>query len=720
MLQHCTLSLAPSTQRSTFLLLHKRPMLVNIFKNLPHALRVGSHFMQDINVSEPLSMRSCFETGLDFPMIINAPTTSLIVTDLNYSMIQSITFPQATDTSKPKGDNSECLLLSKDVDMAFQSPGKIGHDSQNTKAEMIPAFKFINSSSLSQDQKTVSPKEAFLDYDHVFTKLEGEAARRKSFRQPTTLTTNFQENQQVTQFRRPAASCFQNIKTNNGIAHSTLSTSAKLQVIMHAKETTLNGMSFRQQRTKCNTTSLNLNLPPQCVPKNAIRWPSSPVSYSCNPLRRFSSNDNEKLGLHALDDGSQFLESNCASRAKNPTYPVLPPHASKSTQRLYKTRQGVEETYSAFKIPSTPEWEEEFSSSSDDVSGIGDFELVSQTSQDILISSGNLNHKTCNNSQFLNKMNSSISQSSNFSGKISNLEAYFPSLSGDTPSLLASRTEVFVEDFNDACSQQSPCTLLCDSSSRNAHLLKVDPGSLSETLRYFTSLESPGSGPGGPLSYDEKNSKNNQSDPSRHKRISVAEQIHSFCQRQEYYINEPKTNFGEDTGKMRDLVTKAINEFEVNNFSKLNLQLPSSLPQPQGQEASLHTKNALSKEVLASNSASVTLKFRRMARKTGSTCSTKSSGALCHLRNRGRFLGRNFINLVQPSASIRKFSDSIKCGYVDKNTGQKCQTLFKRSYDLVRHKETIHDCKGPEGSRMPQWTCEECGGAFSRKDALIR
>ena len=50
-----------------------------------------------------------------------------------------------------------------------------------------------------------------------------------------------------------------------------------------------------------------------------------------------------------------------------------------------------------------------------------------------------------------------------------------------------------------------------------------------------------------------------------------------------------------------------------------------------------------------------------------------------------------------------------------------CGVVFKRPYDLARHKETIHgvalEGKAP---RKTDWKCEECDGSFSRKDALIR
>lgn len=50
-----------------------------------------------------------------------------------------------------------------------------------------------------------------------------------------------------------------------------------------------------------------------------------------------------------------------------------------------------------------------------------------------------------------------------------------------------------------------------------------------------------------------------------------------------------------------------------------------------------------------------------------------------------------------------------------------CGVVFRRPYDLARHKETIHGVgNGDKAPRKSDWKCGECDGMFSRKDALIR
>ena len=67
------------------------------------------------------------------------------------------------------------------------------------------------------------------------------------------------------------------------------------------------------------------------------------------------------------------------------------------------------------------------------------------------------------------------------------------------------------------------------------------------------------------------------------------------------------------------------------------------------------------------------------------------------------------------------FSDNIKargphrCHRINPQTGKPCNTVFSRSYDLIRHEGTIH---APE---KIMFTCDMCGSKqFSRHDALVR
>ncbi|BGP22542.1 hypothetical protein JCM10295v2_001427 [Rhodotorula toruloides] len=65
-------------------------------------------------------------------------------------------------------------------------------------------------------------------------------------------------------------------------------------------------------------------------------------------------------------------------------------------------------------------------------------------------------------------------------------------------------------------------------------------------------------------------------------------------------------------------------------------------------------------------------------------------------------------------------SGSIRCDHLNSD-GSTCGVIFRRPYDLARHKETIHG-EGLKGEkvRVKEWKCEQCGGTFSRKDALLR
>ncbi|GAA5879147.1 hypothetical protein JCM1840_006209 [Sporobolomyces johnsonii] len=75
-------------------------------------------------------------------------------------------------------------------------------------------------------------------------------------------------------------------------------------------------------------------------------------------------------------------------------------------------------------------------------------------------------------------------------------------------------------------------------------------------------------------------------------------------------------------------------------------------------------------------------------------------------------------------SSTSTSSTAITCDHVDTSTGARCGVVFRRPYDLARHKETIHgeSLTGEKlaPGKVKEWRCEECGGTFSRKDALLR
>lgn len=99
---------------------------------------------------------------------------------------------------------------------------------------------------------------------------------------------------------------------------------------------------------------------------------------------------------------------------------------------------------------------------------------------------------------------------------------------------------------------------------------------------------------------------------------------------------------------------------------------------------------------------------------------------------------------VQKAAAAPAAADgTTKCDYVSPITGIACQTAFHRPYDLARHRETIHareeagfmregklkleDCivLGKEvdpkkSTAVVEWKCKSCGANFSRKDAMLR
>ncbi|KAI5475277.1 zinc finger, C2H2-type domain containing protein [Pseudohyphozyma bogoriensis] len=97
--------------------------------------------------------------------------------------------------------------------------------------------------------------------------------------------------------------------------------------------------------------------------------------------------------------------------------------------------------------------------------------------------------------------------------------------------------------------------------------------------------------------------------------------------------------------------------------------------------------------------------FEKPARTSG-----KKRGATTQTPNKRR-------RRAPPAQSTANMTaTSIRCPHVYPD-GASCGVIFRRPYDLARHRETIH---GEGGKAKKEWVCEECHGSFSRKDALIR
>lgn len=97
---------------------------------------------------------------------------------------------------------------------------------------------------------------------------------------------------------------------------------------------------------------------------------------------------------------------------------------------------------------------------------------------------------------------------------------------------------------------------------------------------------------------------------------------------------------------------------------------------------------------------------------------------------------------TKPNAPVAA-DGTTKCDYVSPITGAACQTAFHRPYDLARHRETIHareeagfiregklrleecvvlgkEVDPKKSTAVVEWKCKTCGANFSRKDAMLR
>jgi hypothetical protein len=79
-------------------------------------------------------------------------------------------------------------------------------------------------------------------------------------------------------------------------------------------------------------------------------------------------------------------------------------------------------------------------------------------------------------------------------------------------------------------------------------------------------------------------------------------------------------------------------------------------------------------------------------------------------------------SLSPPNSTLDTTSTTSQCNFLlPTDPPRVCGVIFRRPYDLNRHEETIHGLAGKNGkSGKVTWVCKSCKGLFSRKDALIR
>lgn len=142
-----------------------------------------------------------------------------------------------------------------------------------------------------------------------------------------------------------------------------------------------------------------------------------------------------------------------------------------------------------------------------------------------------------------------------------------------------------------------------------------------------------------------------------------------------------------------------------------------------------------------STSAATAASAAKKASKPKAATKPRAPGASATSTNANSTAGH--AGTISKAAANIAADGTTKCDYVSPITGIACQTAFHRPYDLARHRETIHareeagfmregklkleDCVvlGKEvdpkkSTAVVEWKCKTCGANFSRKDAMLR
>jgi len=585
------------------------------------------------------------------------------------------------------------------------------HDSQKYEKSMNGGRDALSVLTSGWDGRTVSPKDAFLDYDHVYTKLEDEATRRASH--------SWIPNSVITTHQNPPIGNLPDDSLHHLADETFLSSdlfpasnsNQPLTSDTPKKSYSRNPNSGRRvSNSPGELPASQFSLPPQCVPKNAVLWthyttgPASPSKLQIKPLSigRKSAQGEKFHSLVPKLASQDEIQASAHDSLANLEAGDVP--TSHPTGLLTGEPTGV-----------TPNCEE-FSASSEEETSTMEAEGTASRFDEH-------NERAMHN--FPSVENCLALQTDIHCGPhpcetwhLSSGMDYSRKESGRSKSPRSNRLDALIDDSNannshltssnhpqlavENSPKQLPDSFCFQSESpvekANFHqVLQSEEGPLG-SVASVDSLE--GSATDFVLTIEDESSQEREFyNPSP---VAPLKHAHRICTRQ--VSQEPSKC---DPVKAGDYVRKGRRSASSNYHSSPSYSrvTRSSIGRSSGKITDP-----------TQNSTAPVSPSGRGSRKASSRKAQVGGSLSASRRSLSHTLG---------SASLESTGHTyptgpIMCGHVDEKTGEKCETMFRRPYDLARHKETIHDSEGPGGDRKPQWKCGQCGGSFSRKDALIR
>ncbi|PLW34121.1 hypothetical protein PCASD_11611 [Puccinia coronata f. sp. avenae] len=562
------------------------------------------------------------------------------------------------------------------------------------------------------DGRTVSPKDAFLDYDHVYTKLEDEASRRASHSWITNsaITMNHVKNQTIVNL---TGNPHRLIDENVLASHSSHSHSKQRLAINTNEPYSCNQSSGKRGlKSTDDFAASQFSLPPQCVPKNAIRWthysttPASPLNHQTqnssagktsapgNILKTPNSLELDvalKGGMHASGHSSLINLKAGEVPTSSPTK-VLIGQPTRVTPNYEEFSASSEEETSTLETePTASRFEENIQQLMHESSPITHYLALETDSHESPRGCEKFDLSSCVDTSRKEPRRSRTTKYNQLNVVIDD--------SANSALDWTSRIQVEEVTVKTSPKQEEISSIKSQSPVEKAVFNEIHGGVKGQSIAVASADSLVDLTEDDNLTADDQSSQERESyDISP---ASSLKRAHTGRQRQ---TCQKIAKF--DLMKEEDCIRKGRRATSKIHYA--------SAPYSRVTRSSIgHSSGKGTGEALLHSPPINTP--RRGSRKPSAR--TAQTGCLTtSRRSQSQTLG----NTLDDSPGHTNPTGPIMCGHVDEKTGEKCETMFKRPYDLARHKETIHDSEGPEGDRKPQWKCGQCGGSFSRKDALIR
>ncbi|KNZ54066.1 hypothetical protein VP01_3055g3 [Puccinia sorghi] len=665
-----------------------------IFLRLISALPAGEEFLRED--SDPFKFLS-IPTGLPSSSDISPqPDASRFLENTaNFNSIAPVHEPSCEEKSEnPNKERQTPLepLLPYDAsqqDASHSQPaGGAYHDSQKYEESLNGGRDALSVLTSGWDGRTVSPKDAFLDYDHVYTKLEDEATRRasQSWIQNSVITTH--QNPSIGNLPESlhhladetflSSDLFPSSNPNQALTSDTLKQS-------YSRNTS---SGRRVLKSPGEFPASQFSLPPQCVPKNAIRWthyttgPASPSKLQINPLsigRKSAPGEKSHSFVPKLVSQDEIQASAHDSLVNLGAGDVPTSHP---TELLTG-----EPTRVALNC-------EEFSASSEEETSTLETEATASRFDEH-------NERSITNSLALQTdihcgphpcetlhLSSGIDYSKKESGRskstrCNRLDALTNDYANNSHLTSSNHPQLAVENSPKQLPDLSCFPSKSPVEKANFHQVFQSEEAPSKSVASVDSLE--GSTTDFILTIDDESSQEREfCNPSP---VALQKHTHTICTRQA--SQEPSKC---DPVKAGDYVRKGRRAASNNYHSS-----PSY---------SRVTRSAIGRSSgkitdSTQNSTAPVSPSGRGSRKASSRRAQGGGSLSASCRSLSHTLG----SASYESTGHTYPTGPIMCGHVDEKTGEKCETMFRRPYDLARHKETIHDSEGPGGDRKPQWKC---------------